>query len=119
MKRHCMEAIERVAKRPLLMAPAREDQKRQRLQPCETMASSPLLSTERMEGRREGWLAGHAKGLEEGHQAAAKSFASDVVPEMERQFKASLSEMMERYDDMFLELCYEFGERDWSPRFVY
>ena len=121
MKRHCVAAIARAATKRRAPTDEAGLQKRLRLE-APAVAAAPvgtLLSSERIEGRREGWVAGHSEGVEEGRRVAAENFASDVVPEVERLVRSALSELNERYDSMFLELCREFGERNRLPRFVY
>jgi hypothetical protein len=115
IKRHCVAAIERAAFKRA--APSLADgalvPKRPRTAPPE--GPSP----ERVQGRQEGWVAGHEEGVEEGRRRAAESFATDVVPEMERLVRIALDELNSHYDSMYRELCREFGERDGPPKFVY
>ncbi len=114
IKRHCAAAIERAAKRPAPEEAHLEIRKRLRTREAPQDEGRP--SPDWVSGREEGWLA----GVEEGRRKAAESFASDVVPEMERLVRAALGELNSRYDDMFLELCRDFGDRSGRPpRFVY
>jgi len=143
IKRHCIAAIVRASKRPSSFGDATEALKRLRLDdgveraptPLSTSSDEPVPepSTERAlgraEGRKEGHVAGqaeghaqgHAEGHKEGRQEAAESFLVDVVPEMERLVKAALDELTGRYDDLFLQLCSEFGHSGgrYPRHFVY
>jgi flagellar biosynthesis/type III secretory pathway protein FliH len=121
IKRHCIAAIVRASKRPSSFGDVTEALKRLRLddqveRPLSASIDEPAPepSSEQWKeghvvGHTEGHATGYTKGLDEGRQMATEAFLCDVVPEMERLVKAALGELNNRYDDLFLELCSEFG----------
>jgi flagellar biosynthesis/type III secretory pathway protein FliH len=121
IKRHCTAAIERAAFKRVAPADGALVSKRPRMTGLSPPAPPPGPSPERVQGRQEGWVEGHKEGLEEGRRKAAESFATDVVPEMERLVRIALDELNSHYDSMFLEICREFGECGGGrpPRFMY
>lgn len=104
IKRHCTQAIDR-AKRSRSEENLPENYKRIRLE------ENQPVSTERFQGRQEGWIAGHSQGVKEGREAAAKIFHEEVVPEMEKLVRQCFQELNQRHDLMFLELCQDFGHQ--------
>lgn len=116
IKRHCAAVIEQTAKRPAPdIAFGEAASKRLCIRKQELPADHSSESV-----RQEGWLAGHAEGLEEGNRKATEVFSSEVVPEIEKVVKAAVDDLNAYYNSMFLELCREFSERSSNqPRFIY
>jgi hypothetical protein len=121
IKRHCAAAIERAAFKRAAPSLADGALVSKRPRTAGPLAPPADPSPERVQGRQEGWVAGHKEGVEEGRRKAAESFATDVVPEMERLVRIALDELNSHYDSMFLELCRDFGERGGGqpPSFTY
>lgn len=139
MKRHCVAVIDRVTSsnnNKRLASPLTQEEqeemhalhqqpKRHRHVGTAVEPEPEAPTDDRLEacwrgGLAQGWKDGHAQGYKDGHDRATESFSTEIVEEMDRLTRTAVQEINLRYDQMYLELCRDFVDRNsHPPRFIF